>query len=132
MLVRDELKNPIWAEDEDLGHGPLRELCKGETEFFQGLIKKYLYPLIKDKVREEKVKQQLKELKNQMSSAFLLVNAVFVVAISALQLNTNSLYIKWPLPDAHGNEIKLEPVGIVFLGTFGLIMLLQVSTLHVL
>ena len=50
-VERNELVNPAWIEDEDLGKGLVGKLPDSEVEFFKGLIKKYLYPLIKDKVR---------------------------------------------------------------------------------
>lgn len=34
-VVRDELVNPIWAEDKEMGNGPIGQLPKKELIFFQ-------------------------------------------------------------------------------------------------
>lgn len=52
---RDELKNPFWIEDKELGEGRLELLGAEEVAFWENLIKKYLEPLPDDKIQQEKV-----------------------------------------------------------------------------
>ena len=74
----------------------------------------YLYPLVKDKIKEEKYAAALKELRNRISVAFLLLNTIFVVVIFVMmQFNMDVLYIPWP-------------IGLVFMMTCGIIMVVQI------
>ena len=88
----------------------------------QDLIEVYLYPLVKDKIKEEKDAAALKELRNRISVAFLLLNTIFVVVIFVMQLNMDVLYIPWPC----GENMKVEPIGFMFMMTFGIIMVVQI------
>ena len=49
-IQRDDLVNPFWIVDKDLKKGLVRYLDNNETNFWQKLIEKYLYPLNHDKV----------------------------------------------------------------------------------
>lgn len=77
----------------------------------------YLYPLIetdpvKAKSEKERVARELKELRNQMSFAFFLMNALFVVSIFVLTQNKERLNIPWPCgTGADGGSLQLEPIG---------------------
>ena len=85
------------------------------------MIKKYLFPLDKDKTTEERVAMELSDLKNKMSFAFLLANGIFVVVMFTLQMNTGTLAIPWPC----GENLRIEPLGFFFLCFFALIMVIQ-------
>lgn len=50
---RDELVNPYWIEDPDVGKGEVEYLNSHELQFWRDLLEKYLYPL--DENKEEKV-----------------------------------------------------------------------------
>lgn len=52
---RDELINPYWIEDPDVGKGEVEYLSSTELQFWKDLLAKYLYPL--DENKEEKVRQ---------------------------------------------------------------------------
>lgn len=43
---------------------------------------------MKDAKKEEKEQMELKELRNQMSAAFLIINAIFIAVVFALQVWT--------------------------------------------
>lgn len=64
---------------------------------------------------------ELMDLRNKMSTAFLLLNAIFVVVIFVLQMNTETLYIPWPCGDT-----KMDPLGFIFMMMFGVIMFIQI------
>jgi chitin synthase len=45
---------------------------------------------------QEAMAKALKELKNNVSFAFLMMNAVFVILVFLLQLEKESIHINWP------------------------------------
>ena len=49
---RDDLINPFWIEDRDLGRGEVDYLSGPEIQFWKDLIDKYLYPIDSDKAKE--------------------------------------------------------------------------------
>lgn len=51
---RDDLVNPYWIEDPDLGKGEVEYLSSSEIQFWKDLLAKYLYPI--DENKEEKVR----------------------------------------------------------------------------
>lgn len=127
VVQRDDLRNPYWAEDAKLGGGPIQLLPKEEIKFFQELIKKYLQPLIKDQVKEERDAAGLKDLRNRIAVAFLLLNAIFVVVVFVMQSNTSIIYIPWPCGDDDGEDLKVEPIGFMFMMVYGLVIIIQVA-----
>lgn len=50
---RDDLVNPYWIEDPDVGKGEVEYLSSNEMQFWKDLLEKYLFPL--DENKEEKV-----------------------------------------------------------------------------
>ena len=51
---RDDLINPFWIEDRDLGRGEVDYLSGAEIQFWKDLIEKYLHPLDADKDKQVK------------------------------------------------------------------------------
>jgi chitin synthase len=51
---RDNLINPYWIEDRELGRGEVDYLSGAEIQFWKDLIEKYLHPLDADKAKEVK------------------------------------------------------------------------------
>ena len=45
---RDDLINPLWIEDRELGRGEVDYLSGAEVQFWKDLIEKYLHPLDAD------------------------------------------------------------------------------------
>ena len=138
-LQRNELVNPFWIEDKHLLDGPVCFLSPDETQFFRDLIDKYLFPLIENKQEQQKIKSDLISLRNQVVFAFMMVNALFILVVFLLQLNKDILYVEWPFGArenvtffAETNEIRveknylqMEPIGLVFVLFFGLILIIQ-------
>lgn len=52
---RDDMKNPFWIEDQDVGSGQREELHEGQVNFWNGLIEKYLEPLPNDPDKQREV-----------------------------------------------------------------------------
>jgi len=88
----------------------------------QDLIEVFLKPLLKDKVKEEKLTNDLLELRNKMSVAFLLLNSIFVAVVFVMQLNMDTLYVPWPC----GDDVRIEPLGLTIMIMFGAIMTIQI------
>ncbi|KAL8565048.1 hypothetical protein ACOMHN_003424 [Nucella lapillus] len=126
---RDELKNPLWSEDGDLGTGPKEQIDGDEKEFWDKFIGQYLYPLDKNENHEKAVKAELTELRNKVSLAFLLINTLFVVLISSLQIiseNTTNLSIEIPCGrNTSFTGEKIEPISVTFTLVFGIMLTLQ-------
>ena len=91
--------------------------------FFKDLIKEYLSPLVKNEEQEKRVSQKLKRLRNKCTVAFFLINIVFVVMVFTLQLQNEKggLYIPWHC----GENLKIEPIGLMFIVLFGIVLVLQ-------
>ncbi|CAK1549970.1 unnamed protein product [Leptosia nina] len=136
---RDDLINPFWIEDPNLQKGEVDFLTTAETEFWKDLIDAYLRPIDENKEEQERIKTDLKNLRDNMVFAFLMLNALFVVVIFILQSNQDQLHIKWPfgqkiaiaynrnrnLVEIEREFLMLEPIGSVFIIFFGLVMIIQ-------
>lgn len=107
--------------DQELGTGPVGKLISSETHFFEDFLKDFLAPLEKDKKKEESVANELLALRNKVSAAFLLANAMLVVTLLLLQIN--ELNVPWPC----GDDLSIEPIGFIFLVFYVFIMLLQTA-----
>ena len=114
-------ENSDWIkDDENLGSGNIGKIPDSEKEFLIAFIEKYLKPLDKDKEKEERIAIQLKGLRNKMSAAFLLGNAMLVITLLVVQLN--NLLLPW-----FCGSLKMEPIGLVFLIFYGFVILLQTA-----
>nr|AGW99338.1 chitin synthase 1 [Panonychus citri] len=136
---RDDLTNPYWIEDKDLRDGETKYLADIEVAFWKEMITKYLYPIDQDREHQARIAAELKELRNRVVFTFFMLNALFVLVVLILQLNKDILHVDWPygvrenitfVPET--NEIRIEkeylemePIGLVFVGFFGLILVIQ-------
>ncbi|CAG9784364.1 unnamed protein product [Diatraea saccharalis] len=141
--VRDPLINPYWIEDPNLQKGEVDFLTTAETEFWKDLIDTYLRPIDENKEEQERIKTDLKNLRDKMVFAFVMLNALFVLVIFLLQLNQDQLHLKWPLGQHYSivydddnnivhiesDYLMLEPIGSVFLIFFGSVMLIQFTAM---
>lgn len=100
-----------------------------QTEFWQALIKQYLYPLDKNEQQEKQIKEELLELRNKMCLAFFLINSLFIVLVSALQIissNATNLSVKIPCAgDSSFTGEKIEPISVAFTLVFGILLTMQ-------
>ncbi|KAK7080071.1 chitin synthase I [Halocaridina rubra] len=140
---RDDLVNPYWMEDKDLKRGEVDYLPNAEVQFFKDLIEKYLFPINKDKEAQKKAEIELLELRNKAVFSFSMMNAIFVTGIFLLQQHKDTIHIDWPLgyttnitfePDTNEvlismEKLQLEPIGLVFVVFFALILAIQFSAM---
>lgn len=136
---RDDLVNPYWIEDPDVGKGEVEYLNSNELQFWKDLLEKYLYPLDENKEEKARIASDLKELRDQSVFAFFMLNALFVLIVFLLTLKKDNLHIKWPFGvktnityDESSQEVhitkeylQLEPIGLVFVFFFALILVIQ-------
>jgi hypothetical protein len=92
---RDDLVNPYWFTDRDLGGGPERLLDVTETQFWRKLIDKYLYPIDADKAHESKIANDLKILRNNAVFLFFMLNFLWLFIIFLLQIVQEQLQVSY-------------------------------------
>lgn len=85
------------------------------------------------------MKEALASLRDISAFAFVMLNAIFVLIVFLLQLKKSLLHIQWPFNavnyivfDASNQEViikreylELEPIGLLFVLFFGVILLVQ-------
>ncbi|XP_013133729.1 PREDICTED: uncharacterized protein LOC106099671 isoform X4 [Papilio polytes] len=140
---RDDLINPYWIEDPELKKGEVDFLSQSETQFWKDLIDKYLYPIDANKEEQARISRDLKELRDSSVFSFFMINALFVLIVFLLQLNKDNLHFKWPFGvktnityDEVSQEVliskeylQLEPIGLVFVFFFALILVIQFTAM---
>jgi len=136
---RDDLINPFWIEDRDLGRGEVDYLSGPEIQFWKDLIEKYLYPIDADKAKQAEIARGLLELRNTAVFYFAMGNAIFIIIVFLLTLNKDKIFLQWPFgikenitfDEATQNVLvtkeylHLEPIGIVLVFFFFAIVVIQ-------
>merc|ERR1711892_234093 len=151
---RDDDTNPYWIDDEALRNGPVDYLSGTEINFWREMIDKYLQPLNISKKEAAKGKQDLYDYRDSFIFTFLMINMLYVVLVSLLQLQSN-IKIPWTVFESFnlngadglvymftyekpmsiagipkltiGRECKmLDVLGLCFLATFSSITFAQV------
>ncbi|XP_055703562.1 chitin synthase chs-2-like [Phlebotomus papatasi] len=130
---------PDWLYDEDLRNGDNDTLPMAEEKFWNDLIDRYLKPLDLTEEDKNKVATALKDLRDMSVFAFVMINVIFVLTVLLLQMNKDDIHIRWPFEvknfieyDSDNSEInikrehlQLDPIGLLFVGFFGVILLIQ-------
>jgi chitin synthase len=130
---------PDWLYDTDLKNGDTESLSSAEEQFWIDLIEKYLKPLDLQQKDKDAIKETLNGLRDMAIFAFVMANALFVLIVFLLQLHKSELHIRWPFNakneitfDESVSEIliartylEVEPIGLMFVFFFGLILLIQ-------
>ncbi|XP_036368106.1 chitin synthase chs-2-like [Octopus sinensis] len=112
-------------------------LSENEREFWDELIKKYLEPINVSEETQMRDEKNLDALRNKVCLFFFLCNGLFTIIIFTLQFinnrstNTDSagLYISLPCYSNTGYELKVEPLSMLFMVMFGVILLIQFSAM---
>ncbi|ELT98539.1 hypothetical protein CAPTEDRAFT_177712 [Capitella teleta] len=128
-IQRDDLVNPYWLTDPDVGAGPTRYLDQNETQFWQKLIEKYLYPIEHNKGHENKIQRDLITLRNNAAFLFFMLNFLWLFIIFLLQVVQDqlkdTLYIRVPKHGGGTEDKHFEPLSVAFLVFFAMIILIQ-------
>ncbi|PWA23242.1 hypothetical protein CCH79_00020774, partial [Gambusia affinis] len=103
-------------------------LERDEENFWNELIKKYLEPVKNDKEKQEKTKNDLKELRNKVNFSFFFLNALWLMAafifqvfdVFSLKINIVGLNLQ-----ETGGTIQIEPMSLMFILGFAISVLLQ-------
>ncbi|KAI5606979.1 hypothetical protein C0J50_12478, partial [Silurus asotus] len=101
-----------------------------EETFWVDLIEQYLKPLDSDKKKEEKVRADLKTLRNKATFVFFICNALWLVATFFLQAIGSSVSITIPKVFANGTvdpdgKLYIDPIGLMFLVGFAGLLIVQ-------
>lgn len=130
---------PGWLDDPLLVKSDLGEISLMENRFWKDVIKKYLKPLELSREQKQLMDDGLKELRNMIAFAFVMVNAIFVLIVFLLQLKKEFLHLNWPIDpsdfitfdrdnlqvDIYRQYKELDPIGLCFVIFFGLILITQ-------
>lgn len=112
----DVVDDQSWADEN-------KALKEDEILFWKDLIANYLEPLNQDKKKEKAVAESLKDFRNKVAFAFFFVNGLWLVIMTAMNEVKAVLNVK--IPTAGGASITIEPLGLLFLVLFTILLLLQ-------
>ena len=112
----DAVDDHSWADEN-------KALKEDEISFWKDLIANYLEPLNQDKKKEKAVAESLKDFRNKVAFAFFFVNGLWLVIMTAMNEVKALLNIK--IPTVGGATIIIEPLGLLFLVIFAILLLLQ-------
>nr|KAG5697370.1 hypothetical protein BaRGS_004096 [Batillaria attramentaria] len=110
--------SPYWLNLDYLGFGMMHHLNDEESEFWRFLIKKYLFPLDEDKGQKKKIAEDLAIIRNNVVFIYVMMNflwCVIALQVQAMEDTLKTFYIVQ----------KYEPLSLVFLSIFALVLLLQ-------
>ncbi|XP_071953411.1 chitin synthase chs-2-like [Antedon mediterranea] len=124
MDIHDE--KPSWMNAPALSWAKIRTIDSEEVEFWQELVSKYLHPIEEDKQMQEAIANRLKELRNKACFAFFMLNAVWIIIIFFLELQSELFAI--PLGNiqrTNGDPATIEPFQFAFFILFLIILVIQ-------
>ncbi|XP_060062788.1 chitin synthase chs-2-like [Ylistrum balloti] len=129
-MKNEDPENPGWLQDSVCGEGPIKRMDQREMLFWGQLLKRYLHPIVEDKIHQEKVAADLKNLRNNVVFGFFMTSALWIALTMQLQLlqdefKDTALFIKIPHYDPLKKDLTFEPLGMFFLGLFGTILVFQ-------
>ncbi|XP_046564336.1 chitin synthase chs-2-like [Haliotis rubra] len=122
----DPYSGKHWVEDQELGKGPVMQLCKAEDEFWEKFIAKYLKPIDKDEQKEKQIKEGLIDLRNSICFAMIMVNSLWI-AINFMFQWKEVLRVTVPYKDEKGNDqvLTFGVLGLLFIAFFTILILIQ-------
>uniref|UniRef100_A0A3B5MNJ8 chitin synthase n=1 Tax=Xiphophorus couchianus TaxID=32473 RepID=A0A3B5MNJ8_9TELE len=105
-----------------------------EENFWNELIEKYLEPVKNDKEKQEKIKNDLQDLRNKVNFSFFFLNALWLMAAFVFQafdvFSLNINIVDFNLQET-GGTIQIKPMSLMFILGFAISVLLQfVGMLH--
>ncbi|XP_062608332.1 chitin synthase-like, partial [Saccostrea cucullata] len=101
-----------------------------EADFWRSFVDRYLKPLERDPAKEDKVKEQLRELRNNVCGGMALVNLLWIAVNFMFQLRSPAV-VTFKLPinseddEVENYEMRIEFLGLLFIGFFLIILMIQ-------
>ena len=95
-IIRNDLVNPYWIDDPYLKNGTVEYLPRGEENFWKELIEELLKPFEISLTESANTTNGLYDYRDGLIFGFLMINALYIVLVSMLQLNS-PLKITWTL-----------------------------------
>ncbi|XP_076823366.1 chitin synthase chs-2-like isoform X2 [Clavelina lepadiformis] len=111
-----------WLRVGALEFAEEKSIDNNERLFWQKLIKKYLEPLKENKNKKQEIAGNLKDLRNRMSAAYIMINALWLVLNFALQLSITDVAIVFYIGSTKNT---VNPIQFAFLVFFFIILLIQ-------
>lgn len=126
----EENPNAYWlTEEEALKFSDLAELNDNEKIFWKKLIKKYLLVEKLDPPAKHKLQVSLNDMRDRGVFAFFMLNALWIAFVFPVLLAQDRLkdmlYIPIPIPSLYYQPVLIEPLGVLHLGFFVFISLVQ-------
>lgn len=117
----------IWINDDILAKRKLGKIDPREEDFWKAMLKYYLHPLDSNKQEEKETANALKELRNSVVLGLAMLNIMWVILIFLFQVLKDSLgeELFIPIPQGEGKIEFFEPVGLIFLGFFAMLLIVQ-------
>lgn len=104
----------------DIGQEGNRDDIAREIGFWERVVREDLYPNVK--YDKQKLQEGLLLLRNKSVFAFFMPNLLVIVLVLGLQIVELSI----PISCGGGSTLQLDPVGVVFICVFGIILMLQI------
>ncbi|XP_045215162.2 chitin synthase chs-2-like [Mercenaria mercenaria] len=132
-LEKEERDQSVKHDEQNIpsdicGDGPIKDLNEKESVFWKQIIHKYLYPLNEDKMHQEKVQNDLKNLRNNVVFGFFMSSALWIALSMQLQILQadlkDTLFFKIPRWEV-SDDLAFEPLGLIFLAFFATILCVQ-------
>ncbi|CAI4232245.1 unnamed protein product [Auanema sp. JU1783] len=137
-----QTQSEVWLNDRSLKRAEREYIEPDEESFWVDVIDKYLSPITLESKEQDRIRAGLLELRNKVTSAFFMLNIVFIIVVLVLQLQKDCLHIEWPIGPkfkqivrpCNGDSkeeiwvvtrLQLEPIGLVFLVFFMSILIIQ-------
>ncbi|XP_046354674.2 uncharacterized protein LOC124134078 [Haliotis rufescens] len=109
----------VKALDNDSNVSEPKYLEDKEVRFWKNIINEFLLPMKSNKEQQEKIKADLLSARNNVVFAYFLLNLMFTLVILQLQLKQDLLKETFFIAG------KYEPVSVVFLASFTLLLMIQ-------
>ncbi|XP_028966439.1 chitin synthase-like [Galendromus occidentalis] len=130
-----------WMTDPQVLDGPVSELPSSEEKFWRDLLREFLHPIEENPTKKADMQKSLLEFRDNVSIAYFMLNALYVLALFTLQLHKDSLYIVWPVGGTSRivymvesrqitidhEPLMLDPIGLGFILFFAIVMFIQFS-----
>lgn len=126
----DDNPSAFWlTQEEALKFSDYVELNDHEKIFWKKLIKKYLIVEKLDPPAKHKLQVSLNDMRDRGVFAFFMLNALWIAFVFPVLLAQDRLkdmlYIPIPIPSLYYQPVLIEPLGVLHLGFFAFISLVQ-------